>query len=281
VRPTPESTRTLDILVNQALPKLNRRPPSKGEQRKSALGAFFKSGGTWKDIFNASDIGAERNLVAERFVAENSRVLDVGCGRGFFSFACAAKSANVTGVDLMDGEGRSGWWDEFKRTSAILDYAQRVAGIRAGATSIPLRDESFQLVASVHSIRNFRSVEEIRGFIREANRVLVKGGRLVVAESDIEDSESPGYRAFYSMRTRMGWELDLPTCAEMARLLEVEGFSGVSWEFVETDLEYAPIFFPYDPSKLKGMRDTYRKAEKLLKDEAEKPPRICLVSGKR
>ena len=243
--------------------------------------AFFKNGGTWKNIFDASDVGAERNLLADKFVAENVSVLDVGCGRGFFSFACAARSARVVGVDSMDGGGRSGWWDEFKRTSAIMGHAHRVSGVRANATSIPLKDGSFQLVASVHSIRNFGSVGEIGGFVREAKRVLGKGGRLVVVESDLNDPGSPGYRAFYSMRTKMGWELDLPTGDDMARLLDVEGFSDVSLEFIETGLDYAPIRFPYDTSMPKEVLDEYKKAEQLLDDAAEKPPRICVVSGSR
>ncbi|MDG7002833.1 MAG: methyltransferase domain-containing protein [Nitrososphaerota archaeon] len=277
---TAESTPTLDILVGQAAPRLGTKGLSK-EPRAGWLEAFFKSGGTWKDVFDASDVGAERNLVADKFVAENASVLDVGCGRGFFSFACATRSTRVVGVDPMDGRGRSGWWDEFKRTSAIMGHVHRVSGVRASATSIPLKDGSFQLVASVHSIRNFGGVEEIGGLVREAKRVLGKGGRLVVVESDLNDPGSPGYRAFYSMRTKMGWELDLPTGDEMARLLEVEGFSDVSQEFIETSLDYAPIRFPYDPSMPKGVLDGYKKAERLLDDAAEKPPRICMVSGSR
>ncbi len=277
---TAGSTRTLDILVDQALPQLDHEglPKNSG---KGWLEAFFKNRGTWKDVFDASDIGAERNMIADRFVAEGASVLDVGCGRGFFSFACAARSARVVGVDLMDGGGRAGWWDEFKRTSAFMGHAHQVSGIRASATSIPLRSGSFRLVASVHSIRNFGSVKEIGGFVREASRMLGKGGRLVIVESDVNDPGSPGYRAFYSMRTKMGWELDLPTGDEIARSLEAEGFSDVSQEFMEAGLDYAPIRFPYDPSMHRGMEEEYKRAEKLLEDEAEMSPRVCMISGSR
>ncbi|MDG6987702.1 MAG: class I SAM-dependent methyltransferase [Nitrososphaerota archaeon] len=281
MRPVPESTQTLSILADQVFPELNKKPTSRKKSWSGTLEAFLKKEGTWRDIFDASDIGTERNLIADRLVVEDAQVLDVGCGKGFFSFACAARSAEVTSLDLMDGGGRTGWWNEFKKTSAILGHAQRISGIRASATSIPLRRGSVQLVASVHSLRNFGSVEEIRGFTREASRVLRKGGCLAVAESDLSDPECPGYRAFYSMRTRMGWELDLPSCAELARFFEAEGFHDVSQEFIESGLDYAPICFPYDPSRLKGMKDEYENAEKLLMDEAEKRPRICLTSGKR
>ena len=49
-------------------------------------------GPSWKDIFDSSDIGAERNMIARRFVTEDVAVLDAGCGRGYFSFACAWKA---------------------------------------------------------------------------------------------------------------------------------------------------------------------------------------------
>lgn len=270
----------MEVLVDQALPKLVQKHSSKRKPGIGALAAFFRNGGTWREIFDASDIGAERNLIAGRFATESARILDVGCGRGYFSFACAEMSARVTSVDLMDGGGRAGWWDEFKKAAAILGHARQISGVRASATSVPLKRGSVQLVASVHSIRNFGSIDDIRGLVREANRILAKGGRLVVVESDLEDPESPGYRAFYSMRAKMGWELDLPTCDGVARFMEVGGFADVSQEFVETNLEYAPIRFPYDQSRA-GMREEYTKAEKLLKDEAEKPPRICLTSGIR
>lgn len=276
-----QSTPTLEFLAEQALPKLGKKDPSEKDTRESALASFFRRGGTWKDIFDAADVGAERNLIAARFVAEDTKVLDVGCGKGFFTFAAALRAARVTAIDLMDGGGRAGWWDEFERTSAILGCARQVAGIRANATSIPLKRDSLHLVASVHSVRNFGSVQDIRGLFREAKRVLGRDGRLVVVESDVHDPRSPGYQAFYSVRTKMGWELELPTAVQMARMLEAEGFSEISQEFMETDLEYAPIYFPCPPSMPKEMKDGYRKAERLLRDEAEKPPRIWVVSGNR
>jgi ubiquinone/menaquinone biosynthesis C-methylase UbiE len=60
------------------------------------------------------------------------------------------------------------------------------AGVGTGRIAIPLQERGFDLVASVHSIRNFRSTEEIRSFLHEAKRVVRRGGRLVVAESDLK-----------------------------------------------------------------------------------------------
>lgn len=255
-----------------------KRFPGK-KQSPNALGRLFAKGATWWDVFVASDIGAERNL-ADRLVPRGVEVLDVGCGRGYFSFACTRKVAHVTGLDLMDGEGRTGWWDEFKRTSELMGVSGLVSGVRASATSFPFARRHFDLVASVHSIRNFRSKEEIRSFFHEAKRVMRRSGQLVVVESDLE-SAGPVYAAFYSMRAKLGWELRLPSIPELLRWLRSEGFSKVSHESFETSLEYAPIYFRFDPASMRDIRRDYDAAMKLHTRSREPSPPVFVLIATR
>jgi len=232
-------------------------------------------GATWWDIFVASDIGAERHLIADRLVPRGVDVLDVGCGRGYFSFACA-KVAHVTSIDLMDGEKRTGWWNEFKATSELLGIPRLVSGLRASATSFPFAKGQFDLVASVHSIRNFGSKEEIRSFFREAKRVLCKGGQLVVVESDIERA-GPLYSAFYAMRTKLKWELRFPPIPELVSWLRSEGFSKTVHESFETSLEYAPVYFRFNSKSMKNIRRDYAAAMKLLARSREHSPPVFVL----
>lgn len=277
---SPQGTSGLQILAGQALPKLWAEHFPREKQPADALERLFGKGVSWWEVFAASDIGAERSLIADRFVPREARVLDVGCGRGFFSLACARRTHHVTSLDLMDGGGRVGWWEEFKKTSSVMGLSGQISGVRASATSIPFGGERFDLVASVHSVRNFGSGDEIRSFFGEASKVLKEGGRLLVVESDVSLS-GPAYRTFYSMRIKLGWELRLPSVSELVRWLGEGDFSEVSHESLDTGLRYAPVYLPFDTASMKDMKSEYDAAKKLLLEGGERHPPILIVTAVR
>jgi ubiquinone/menaquinone biosynthesis C-methylase UbiE len=274
----------LRILADQALPRLWAKhfPKEKratGLGKEMMLGRLLENGVSWREVFDGSDIGAERNLIVGRYVAQGSDVLDAGCGRGFFTFACARKASRVTALDLMDGGGRKGWWDDFVNTSRLMEVSGRVSGIRASAAWMPLKGEHFDLVASVHSIRNFGSNVEIKSFFGEAKRVLGEGGRLIVVESDFEVGGFQAYKSFYSMRARLGWELGLPSVSALFDWLEEAGFADVSKESLATGLKYAPVYFPFDPASMKAIRADYDAANELLLGDGERHPPINIITA--
>jgi len=254
----------LRLLASQARPKLRNAKRA-----------------TWWEIFNASDIGAERRMIANEFVPPSLSVLDAGCGRGFFSFACAKEAKQVTCLDLMDGADRAGWWQEFRDSARLLKVDGKLLGVRGDCASLPFGKNCFGLVASVHGVRNFQRRGDIKCFFAEALRTLKRSGRIVLAESDLEDERCRGYRAFYSLRVDLGWELRLPSFSTMATWLRKLGFVDVSLTSFETGLKYAPVYFPYDPSRMKGVKVAYDKADKLREDERElHPPVVVLTATK-
>ena len=143
--------------------------------------------GAWGDgsaqLYNAVVARGVRPLYQElmqelhgRFpLPERARVLDVGCGPGHATAALAQAlpKAHVTGIDL------SGKAIELARAAYGL---QANARFQTGdALALPFGDRAFDVVISTGSIKHWPDPE--RG-VREALRVLVPGGRLVLLETD-------------------------------------------------------------------------------------------------
>ena len=296
----PEITTPLYILACQALPRFSvkyeldadfpseisvpnlSRSQAKAleDLRRRALAKLFEEQGlSWWDVFNASDIGSERMKIVEQQIPTGSVVLDAGCGRGFFSFACSRVARHVVGIDLMDGNGRLGWWEELGSSLRLLEIGKRVSGARATVAQFPFRPQSFDVVASVHAIRNFPRTSEVERLIAEAKRVLKRNGRLVIVESQINRRTIGSYSAFYSLRTKIGWEFTIPTSELIARWMRMHGFSSVSEDMLETELKYAPVYFPFDPSLMKGHEEEYEAAERMLIEDGERHPPVSIISG--
>jgi len=69
-------------------------------------------------------------------------VLDVGCGRGYFTIAATKCSRRVIGLDAMNGMSRRGWWKNFRESLYELKLIRKIQGLKAHAQSIPLKDHS-------------------------------------------------------------------------------------------------------------------------------------------
>jgi len=236
----------------------------------------------WWSIFDASDIGREREMIASRFVTTNSEVLDLGSGRGFFTFACARRSKQVTSTDFMDGDARKGWWADFLAGTSLLGVSERVFGVRASAGAIPTREGSFDIAACVHAIRNFEGAIQIKNAIKEAYWVLKPGGTLVMAESEIGSRHS-AYTAFYNIRVKLGWEFELPTSAELEEWFREAGVGDVRTELMETPLDYAPVRFPTSliPEEKRRLLRDYQEALGLMElGKVESPP-VMIISGRK
>jgi SAM-dependent methyltransferase len=109
-------------------------------------------------------------IVNAASVASEDRVLDVGCGTGVLTRAAAdrvADESQVTGLDLNEG-----MLAVARRLRPQIDWRQ------GDATTLPLPDESYDVVVSQFSLMYF---PDRHAAIREMVRVLRPGGRLAVA----------------------------------------------------------------------------------------------------
>ena len=102
-------------------------------------------------------------------LARGKRVLDAGCGAGYGSAELARAAERVVGVDRAPDA------IEFARAH----YAAGNLTFEEGSCeALPHADGSFELVVAFEVIEH---LENWRGFLREARRVLVPNGQLVVS----------------------------------------------------------------------------------------------------
>src|SRR5262245_51249776 len=102
-------------------------------------------------------------------LARGKRVLDAGCGAGYGSAELAGTAEQVTGID------RAPEALEFARSN----YQKENLRFDQGACeSLPYPDASFDLVVAFEVIEH---LENWRGLLLEARRVLAPGGQLVVS----------------------------------------------------------------------------------------------------
>lgn len=104
-------------------------------------------------------------------VRRGERVLDLCCGTGALSreLARQAPGAQVVGADF---------------SAKMLDIARRdsnpkIEYVEADALNLPFQSEEFDALSVAFGVRNF---EDTRLGLREMNRVLKLGGRLLVLE---------------------------------------------------------------------------------------------------
>lgn len=120
-----------------------------------------------------------RDLLLERVTGWDGKgkALDIGCGNGAVAIELAKRypRAEVVGIDYW---GPS--WEYSQNACAANAKAEgvadRVAFQRASASSLPFEDGSFAAVVSNMTFHEVRDTADKREVVREAFRVLRKGG---------------------------------------------------------------------------------------------------------
>ena len=137
---------------------------------QSPMEAFYRDRYTRIGSRRPEDEGTFRERTAVGLEALGPvplRVLDFGCGSGPSSKVFAAAGHTVTGVDISE--------------SAIKRAREEVPGVSfhtvTTESSLPFPDAAFDACFSTEVIEH---LFDVTGFLREAHRVLVPGGRLIM-----------------------------------------------------------------------------------------------------
>jgi len=102
---------------------------------------------------------------------EGKKVLDVGCGEGYFSRFFARAGAEVTGIDISEGLIKAAVEEEERHPLGVKYFVADAANLNM------LNSESFDVVFCYMALMDIRDYE---GAISEASRVLKTRGRFVV-----------------------------------------------------------------------------------------------------
>jgi len=114
--------------------------------------------------------------IADVAARPSARVLDIGCGTGNVTLACAARGADVIGIDVNGG------MLEVARGKPLPSHGS-VDFVEAGAAEIEdhFQAASFDSVVSCLAFSEMSADERVYA-LRSARRVLVPRGRLVIAD---------------------------------------------------------------------------------------------------
>ncbi len=161
------------------------------EEKTRKVGEVFSSVARRYDIMNDLMSGGMHRLWKDRFVTRvkpraGEHILDMAGGTGDIAFRMARRGAHVTVSDInadMLGVGRER--AEAKKI-ANLDWSVQ------NAEGLSFADKSFDAYTIAFGIRN---VTDIPKALREAHRVLKRGGRLFILE--FSTTEWPGFGLAY------------------------------------------------------------------------------------
>jgi SAM-dependent methyltransferase len=165
---------------------------------------------------------------------KTGRILDIGCGMGYFLHACRLRGYEVEGMDISDDSA---------------DYVRSVLQIkvRTGkAETLEYEAGSFDIITMWHSLEHMPAP---RVYLCKARKWLKPDGLLVI---DVPNHE--GTDAKKTWQTWPGWDLPFHlfhfNYATVDRLLENNGFRVIRKkdylsEYVKQRIERIPLLKPF------------------------------------
>ena len=163
------------------------------EEKTKRVGGVFSSVARRYDVMNDLMSGGMHRLWKDRFVnrikpRRGEAILDMAGGTGDVAFRMAKRGAQVTVADINRDMLEVGIDRAKKRGLEGLRWAEQ------NAETLSFPDSTFDAYTIAFGIRN---VTDIPAALKEAHRVLRRGGRLFVLE--FSTSEWPGFGQAYEL----------------------------------------------------------------------------------
>jgi demethylmenaquinone methyltransferase/2-methoxy-6-polyprenyl-1,4-benzoquinol methylase len=160
-------------------------------EKTTRVGGVFTSVAKSYDLMNDAMSGGMHRLWKDRFVARvnpraGEQVLDMAGGTGDIAFRMAAKGASITVADINPAMLEVGMERAQKRGISGLVWSE------ANAETLTFPDRFFDAYTIAFGIRN---VTDIPAALKEAHRVLRRGGRFFCLE--FSTVVWPGFKDVY------------------------------------------------------------------------------------
>ncbi len=182
--------------------------------------------GAWVRLFDA--------LVEERPDGNIPRVLDLGCGPGFFSVIFAARGFEVSAIDMS-----AAMIERARQNLEAESLADRVECYQGDFTSLPFADNMFDLAVARNVTWLMRDPEAAYA---EWLRVLAPGGKLLVFDANwyyyLASPEADAKRKACPKGDALeGWDEEAQAtsdeeerCEEMTRKLPLSSVLRPAWD---------------------------------------------------
>ena len=177
---------------------------------------FNQKAAGWDETLAERDIARLERMAKRLNIKPGSTVLDVGTGTGvFLPFLLKEIGADgrIIGSDVAE---------KMIEKARAKGFGGNIDYLHADVASIPLRDEIFDIVVCYSSFPHF---QDKPGALAELNRVIKRGGRLLICHTKGRATINEIHRQIPAVKNDT-----IPVGGEMQLMLSMAGFTEIKIE---------------------------------------------------
>lgn len=185
-------------------------------------------------------------------IKSGMRILDLGTGSGYLSFAIAKKypDVKIVGLDIVEKALAS------NRKKAVKEKLNNISFVNYDGNDFPFNDKSFDMVISRYALHHFPM---ITASIAEVSRVLKQDGYLFISDPTPNASDTQRFIDAY-MQLKKDGHIKFYTSEEWINICEKSGLKPVgsfmsSIRFPkkkDTAYEFTELIKKYDKEVIDG-----------------------------